>query len=410
MTLVPDLESITYAVKVDPNGKNVKLKGEAKSSAFAYAGKVRYADGKDANSGNVLKLPNSTELTREGYNLVGYGYTKKKVDISLDAEAPLKGLTTKATTTVYAIWEGQEQSIEYSEYGQIKRDSKGRKMGYASEVDLGNFVHNMDTKYKKSSYGTALTLPKPSVEGFAFVGWRLDYEPTGTSVVKDRNGYVTKVKEDNRAPLSFTAELTENVYTFTYNFNGGAYSPWSSRKGSIKNQVYYTQPISYYLYNQAYKKGCKYIGNGLTSKAVSEIPASRLTSKNKGKATVYAVYEKVAVTTPGNVSAVYDIGEDTYLVTVEDNSLNTADGYVYEFATDPLFLHVVASKIQTREDDGDEYYKATLTGEAGQKLYVRVKAYATTYDDYKEYEVEYAVQSKWSKTVRAAKPFTASLH
>ena len=144
-----------------------------------------YEEGKE----HVLAMP-----TKEGYNFLGWNTSK-------DGKGETITKIDKTSTndiTVYAIW---EKIVVIS--------------NIIYNLNGGTFVESVKTTYEE---GTNYTLPTPTKEGYKFIGWYTNSNFEGNKV--------EEITEYTKGDQTFYAcfELDKEVYTITYNLNGGTFA------------------------------------------------------------------------------------------------------------------------------------------------------------------------------------------
>ncbi len=394
ITLVPEFEPVKYTIKLDPNAKDVKDADDKAVTTIEFGKDFSYADGTGRSGDDTIDITNLPEWYRNGYCFYGFGLSKSAK--ASDALTTLAELTTKNTVTIYAIWVPEESYVYYS--GEVIVENNKD-----AEFDISSLLssYNETSKYTLAVHGKTLTLPKPSMKGFKFLGWKLDEYSQDADVTR-RNGYVTKVNSGNTSDIIVRPVFRENEYTLRIGLNGGMLklADGSTFTGNyILGKLRYTENLQYSeeilrkigAIKSYSKAGCVPAGTfSLNSKKYVPINRlDRLTDKDNGTVTLYFLWEKINIPVPKTIEA---------SLNAEGNRLNLNvpryknEMYQYEISTDPNFTTGV---IQGYYDGGKtEVYVYQVKS---RDYYVRVRAYV------EDGVTKPGVFGKWSKTVRVKK-------
>lgn len=145
----------------------------------------------------------SNKPVREGYNFIGW--SKNPNDLAPDSNyAPGSVYVENENLTLYAIWEGNQYSIVYDANGGTN----------APETQIAN--KNSDI---------TITNSKPIRQGYTFKGWSTDH----TDVV-DRIQYSPGQNYSDRKSIKLYAVWEKEIYTITYDANGGINAPANQTK------------------------------------------------------------------------------------------------------------------------------------------------------------------------------------
>lgn len=136
----------------------------------------------------------STKPTRTGYTFVRWNTNTSNTGTAYN---PGGSYTGNAALTLYAIWQANTWSVTYNANG-------------------GSGAPAAQTKV----YGTTLTLSssQPTRTGYVFVQWNTKSDGTGTS-------YASGASYTTNAALALYAIWRLNVFTISYNANGGINPP-----------------------------------------------------------------------------------------------------------------------------------------------------------------------------------------
>ena len=348
---------------------------------YNYSGKAK-AEFKDVelkfNVGSTLEAPGTPyyiDTVRKGYTFGGL-YTKKNGKGTLITPSEtlgaykFEGLSTKngAKVTLYAYWIPKTYKVT-------------RTTVVGSEDDPCTYI---STTYY--TVGKTVKFPKYSYAGYRYVGLIYDGEYTeedGLSIATNKAGYVTGIKATNTVDVELKTVLAENWYSITVNYNGAIDTTTGKKLKSQNLGIFgYAEDvgdaIAYESYNIG-KKGYEFVGIASDPKGENLIVEEHrfvnhdniysdgystfgLTSKNKGKVTVYVIWEKIKVDKPVIRSAKNKNGTVTVSYSAEPWY-----GPEYEAQCSENILFKDASKIITKSKD------VTFDLKSGKRYYVRVR-------------------------------------
>jgi len=148
---------------------------------------------------DVALTLNSAMPTRTGYAFASWNTSANGTGMSY---IPGASYTDNADVVLYAQWTANTYAITYN-------------------ANDGTGAPDNQTK----SYDVALTLSsaKPTRTGYSFARWNTSVDGTGTS-------YASGASYADNADVTLYAQWTANIYTVTYNANGGTGVPTSQTK------------------------------------------------------------------------------------------------------------------------------------------------------------------------------------
>ena len=263
LTLYAQWMPISYTIAFNPNGGDGSMEPQRRS----------YDD-----FGSTLP---ENEFTRHGYAFQGWATAPKGKVVFTDGQEITWNLTDKADTvmTLYAVWQAETYTVVF--------DGAGADGG-----DMEDFSIAYDRK-------TALPANRLTRTGYTFQGWAL--EEDGQKVFANKAKVLNLIDGSQEDTVTLYAVWAPNIYTVSFNSNGGK----GAKLPDIKNVVYdetltlpkpdYTRTgYTFANWNDA-KKGA---GNAYEPGT----PVQNLTGKNKGKATLYAVWK------PNPYEIIFDLG------------------------------------------------------------------------------------------------------
>jgi uncharacterized repeat protein (TIGR02543 family) len=241
-------------------------------------------DGNGSTSGSTssmknLKYDTSYALTANSFKRKGYSFAgwSTKADGSgkiYDDEKKVKNLSSKDgdSITLYAQWTTNIYHVLF--FGN------GSTSGTESDMDMYDL-----------EYGTSYTLNANIFKrtGYTFAGWNTEEDGSGKS-------YKNKAKVKNLSSkfddiVNLYAQWTPNKYTIAFDGNG-------STSGSMSSMKDCKYASSYKLSKNEFKKnGYTFAGwntkkDGSGKSYSNAASVKKLTSKNKGKVTLYAQWTK----------------------------------------------------------------------------------------------------------------------
>lgn len=367
---------VTYKVVINPNysgGVNKEAEG------------VKFKDSTDKYRAEDY------EPVRDGYTFLGFNTKKNGKGIYAERDTDengnyytFEGLSVKngSTVTLYAIWKANTYRVTYtSDVGFDRNDNPTTIIA-----------------------GKKYTLSKAVRKGYTFGGW---FAPAlaDNELQKIQGGSIGAILPGNHGDIEFEAAFTENTYSLSLALNGGKdYNEPKIKTYKLDSEIPYTGEIEttltaaesefdragYVLKGFALdKKGKKmlmYYGEDSDTLNTDSIyykegHISGLTDKNKGKVTVYAIWEKVKAERPV-ISYAYNSGGTIKVgFTVTNTSVFT--DYEVQISDNMLFRSGTYISAVVKNN------KAEITGEEGKTYYVRVRQRCSdTWGD--------QVKSKWS--------------
>ena len=170
----------TYTVSYNANGGN----GAPSSQTKKY---------------DVKLTLSSSKPTRNGYSFVGWSTAANATSAQYAAGG---AYTANANATLYAVWKANQYNISY--------DANG-----------GNGAPNPQTK--THDIALVLSSTKPSRDGYRFLGWSTS--PSASGATYNSGSSYTK-----NSAVTLYAVWQANVYTISYDANGGSNAPASQTK------------------------------------------------------------------------------------------------------------------------------------------------------------------------------------
>ncbi len=124
----------------------------------ANGGEGSVSDGREYESGDTVTVQPGTALSRSGYTFDGWNTKPDGTGVSYPAGGSFQ---ITDDVTLYAKWTADSYSVTYNKNG-------------------GTIAN--ENSYTKYTYGTGLTLPAPTREGYTFGGWYTNSDLSGTAV------------------------------------------------------------------------------------------------------------------------------------------------------------------------------------------------------------------------------------
>ncbi len=383
--LIPVFAVKTYDVTIDFNGATDYSTGKSKAK-LTYK-KVNYEDGtyQVQDKGTAIATAPNNYGYKVGYSFVGYSASKNSKTAEYYPGDELYGLTDKSAITLYAIWKVRYIGISYMDSVEVD--------GYDSTefyLDTSSYTSSMEFGKK------ALTLPKPTQEGYTFLGWRLVSAGRPDVTYDKTKTYVTKVNSKNTASMILKACFAENRYYITVNPNGGYLTEWNSGKYTKKAvKIPYAYRYTSYVgwvrnmsafAAESYREGYVLKGAYLTSDKAGKKPVTAeygFTSKNNANVTLYLQWEKAAPSRIERLRAtIYDYDEYNWLVVGWDGEED--EMVEVQYSLSPTFRYGTYTVV-----DDAVPFETRVTGD---KYYVRLRRIA--YDSAGK-----TVYGPWSPTV-----------
>ncbi|MBQ4140175.1 MAG: InlB B-repeat-containing protein [Clostridia bacterium] len=215
--------------------------------------------------GTALTL-SSTKPTRTGYTFQGWATSSSATSASYSAGG---SYTSNSGATLYAVWKINTYTVSYNANG-------------------GSGAPSAQTK----TYGTALTLSstKPTRTGYSFQGWATSASATSAS-------YSAGGSYTTNSAVTLYAVWKANIYTISYNANGGTGAPSAQTKTyGVNLTLSSTKPT---------RAGYSFLGWATSASATSASYNAGGTYTSNGGTTLYAVWKP-----------------DTYTVTFKANGGN----------------------------------------------------------------------------------------
>ena len=329
----------TYTVYIMPQADDAKYGGKAvtKKDGYKYLEKVPYnTTDKDLSAA-------FTNLTRAGYDLEGFSTTTNakgifaylnSAGVMVGGDLDMLKADKNGIAKVYAIWSANGIAINYDTYADVTNAEKEPK----------NISSYIPAKSKSYVVGKGLSLPKLSVPGYKFVGWKLVDKNDGVAVAK--NGYATKITNKSTGAVHVKAVLTENTYKLSVNPNGGTING-SKKTAVVEKSVRYSQDIQEYITkiaSSAQKSGYMVTDFTLVAKPKDDTVHYGVGAEvrlNSTKAvTLYPQWASTSASKGVGFSAVYD-GTNVTVKAVGLTNNDTTDRYEIQVSKDKTFASAV---------------------------------------------------------------------
>lgn len=236
------------------------------SSSISVGKKTSYTVSYNANGGSgqpssqpkwhgeTLTL-SSTKPTRSGYTFVGWGVSTTDTGKNYD---PGGNFTANENFTLYAVW------------------SKTITLSYNANGGSGQPSSSSVTVYNATTSNTfTISSIKPTRTGYAFLGWSTSSGATSAT-------YSAGSKITLSANTTLYAVWRLNVFTVTYNANGGTNAPSSQTKTYGTDLVLTSSKPTRQYHN--------FLGWS-TSESGDVVYSAGGTYKNNANITLYAVWE-----------------------------------------------------------------------------------------------------------------------
>ena len=367
--LTAHFADVKYKVNVYPNAKGVVIRGTdtkvTDKTPFEY-GEVAYGD------------PNATleygYLDTNGWSRTGYSFKyfatdkkgKKRIPEVSDGVYDISALTTKnkSTVKVYAIWtSGWESPVNIScavletidgKETVIDKNNATYTAAAASAGILDTKLAKLDSWKKLDAstvvYGKATTLPKISIAGYKFVGWKTTATDYNDFKYDKNKKYVTSVTAKNYDTVNLIGVFTYDTYTVKYDPNGGYYYDESAKKAdsSAFNYVDATDKKIKFDVNKAaagtasytalladtrivnvQKNGYVFTGNFAYDKEGKTLINAKYSPKAGSTVTIYPVWKAPNVVTVTSAQ----ISTSSYRVTLNDSQADAHLKYEIQYST-----------------------------------------------------------------------------
>jgi hypothetical protein len=243
-----------------------------------------------------------TRWFRPGYELIGFSKNPKaksadEIFTELTVEN-VNNLATSGSGTVYCIWEKIDITID---------------IGGATLLDGEEVINDDFYDYDYSSfpitipYGKGVVLPKASLEGYDFLGWKtVEYHLDKRFYKFTKKGeYITGVKAGTGYDVDIYPVFKRCKYNLSFNANGGTYN--NKKSGCIKKNIDYSEDISSLVKGlnnkNVLRKGYKLLGFSLDPKGNTGIvlgadgkpiyKSHKLILNGKKNVTLYAIWKKI---------------------------------------------------------------------------------------------------------------------
>ena len=242
-----------------------------------------------------------TEWYRPGYDFVGYSKNPKATDsdeifTKLEPEY-FNDVATSGSGTIYCIWKKSEYNVNI--YGATLLD--GEEIYVEDDWDFEYPAFPCTLKY-----GEGVILPKATMEGYVFLGWKVYDDNIGRfNKVAKKGGYVTAIKAGNCYDLDIYPVFRRCTYNLCFDANGGTFK--NKKSGVIEKGLDYSEDVSNLVTelnrDNVKRKGYKLMGFSLDAKGKSGIilgadgkpvyKSHMLILNGNKKVTLYAIWKKI---------------------------------------------------------------------------------------------------------------------
>ncbi len=326
------------------------------------------APGSQTKHYNTTLTLSSTRPTRAGYAFLGWSTSSTATSASYQ---PGGSFTRDANTTLYAVWKANPTVLSANTTNSAVITVGGEEKLYTfTPATSGTYViystGSADTKvYLYNASGTELDSNDDSGDGNNF---RLQYNLTAGAA------YTFGVKYYNSSTTGTISFKFGNIYTVTYNANGGSGAPSSQSKDYGTNiTLSSTQPT---------RTGYTFLGWSTSSTATSASYQPRGTFTGNANTTLYAVWKAnpTALSANSTNSAVISVGGQEKLYTFTPTtsgkyviySTGSVDTLVYLYNAN-------GTQLEYDDDDGDDRnFRLEYNLTAGTEYTFGVKYYSSS--------------------------------
>lgn len=382
--LKTDLMTSTYKIQILPGAAGVKTTDGA---AVDEKNGISYNNGETVKYEDITTVLGTPDFVREGFVFKGYSYKKNGAVIE---NATVGGHDAKnGVVTLYVVWTVETNANILSGDAIVSGNT-------GSNLYVGSKIAALPAAKKTLVYGKGLTLPKLSVTGYKFLGWKV-VSGKEDGLTKNKNGFVTKIgKNYNDKNLVLAPVFEQTKIKVTFNPQGGIYEETGNSK-KVVIEVPYGTDINYLSkeYINVAKKGyvlseLAFDAKGKGSFAYADGRNYFSSSKATKAVTIYAIWTAAKPVKPQKVSAkLYNSG---YLYTTVNDERLYMDCEV-QIATDREFTKSVKTYDMGYADYEGISFGTTVSGN---QYYARFRTYQVDSTGAKIY-------SDWSSTVMAIK-------
>ncbi|WP_026518021.1 InlB B-repeat-containing protein [Butyrivibrio sp. MC2021] len=371
-----------YKLQILPGAAGVKT---AAGEAVNEKDGIFYNNGAEVAYADIETVLGTTDLVRDGFAFKGYSYKKNGKVIE---NATVGGHDAKnGVVTLYAVWTAETNANVLSANAYV--------VDYTSKLNVADALSKLSDTKKTLVYGKALSLPKLSVTGYKFLGWKV-VSGTEDGLSKNKSGYVTKIGKNYKDKTLVLAPVFEaKEIKITFDPQGGTYAATGKNKKEVI-KVPYGKDINYlskdfakvtkkgYTLNGLYfdTKGTDYFAFANGNSITSAIKATKAM-------TIYAVWKEIKPVKLQKVSA-YLHSDGTLFTSIKEDRVSMY--CEVQIATDSKFT----KSVQTY-DMGYVSGESTFSKNVyGNQYYARFRSYGIDSTGTKIY-------SDWSDTVMAIK-------
>ena len=226
--------------------------------------------------------------TRDGYEFIGWN-RENESELSLNVE------------------------IQQGTTGNLKFIAHWKTVKYSLNYELNGGTVSPDNPVSYDIESKTFTLNNPTLTGYTFKGW------TGTSL--DAATEEVTITYGSIGDRSYTAEWTVNIYTLSYDLNGGTVSPDNPEKYTVESEdIKLIRPT---------KKGYSFTGWSFDNEISIDVTLPKGSTGNREYAATWTAIEYMISYTLNNGSV--SGNPDKYTIEREAITLNnpTKNGYTF---------------------------------------------------------------------------------
>lgn len=162
------------------------------------------------NKGTEFTVKGEGDMTYAGYTFLGWSTDENAIKANI---GPGDGITLDQDTTLYAVWEKEEDPVDYYTY-ELKYD--GNKPARA-EGEVDNVPGRQTSgSTAATTWSTQVSGESPALEGYTFSGWYLNKDGTGKQY--EASETIDGYDPDNRSKTLYAKWVKARGpwYTVTY--------------------------------------------------------------------------------------------------------------------------------------------------------------------------------------------------
>ncbi len=251
------------------------------------------APGNQTKTYGITLILSTTKPTKVGHTFVGWG---SSTTATSPTKQPGDSYTSNASCTYYAIWTPNVLTVNYYSNGATSCN-KNVAVGTSINAKIETGYYKYNTTYPTGLHdyvgsGAGLAMSKTGYNGTG--NWNTATNGTGKSV--DATIQYTgqalasafgKSIDSGNATVNVYPEWVLNVYTITYNANGGSNAPSKQTKGhGVTVKVSSTVPV---------RDGYRFLGWSTNSTATTPTYQPGANFTTNANTTLYAVWEQLGI-------------------------------------------------------------------------------------------------------------------